>query len=85
MIWKLLQDISNNSCFRLKHPGVPDGSDGSDGTSYCQTENETRRVALHTSLAAAIIPYLLFLRRVALYITLAAPASGFLHFGSGMW
>jgi hypothetical protein len=24
--------ISNNSSFRLKHPGVPDGSDGSGGT-----------------------------------------------------
>ena len=44
-----------------------------------------RRVALHTSLAAAIIPCLLFLRRVALYITLAALVSGFLYFASGMW
>jgi len=33
--------ISNNSSFRLKHPGVPDGSDGSDGTSYPLTENYT--------------------------------------------
>ena len=31
--------ISNNPSFRLKHPGVPDGSDGSDGTSYPLTEN----------------------------------------------
>jgi hypothetical protein len=30
--------ISNNPCFRLKHPGVPDGSDGSDGTLYPLTE-----------------------------------------------
>jgi len=38
-------DISNNSSFGLKHPGVPDGSDGSDGTSYPLTENQTRPVA----------------------------------------
>jgi hypothetical protein len=31
--------ISNNPGFRLKHPGVPDGSHGSDGTSYPLTEN----------------------------------------------
>jgi hypothetical protein len=80
-VWK----ISNNSIFRWKHPGVPDGSDGSGGTSYPLTENQTQRVALHTSLAADIIPCLEFLRHVALYIKLAAPASGFLFFTSGMW
>jgi len=37
-----------------------------------------RWVALHTSLAAAMISCLVFLRRVALYIPLPAPASGFL-------
>jgi len=31
--------ISNNPSFRLKHPGVPDSSDGSGGTSYPLTEN----------------------------------------------
>jgi len=31
--------ISNNSSFRQKHPGVQDGSDGSDRTSYPLTEN----------------------------------------------
>ena len=77
--------ISKNSSFRLKHTGVPNGSDGSGGTLYPLTENQTRRVALHTSPAAAIIPCLLFLQRVALYIRLAAPASGFLYFASGMW
>ena len=81
----LVYFISNNSGFHLKHPGVPDGSDGSGGTSYPLTENQTRRVVLHTSLPAAIIPCLLFLRRIALYITPAAPASGFLYFASGMW
>jgi hypothetical protein len=44
-----------------------------------------QRVMLHTSIAAAIIPCLMFLRRVALYIMLAALASGFLYFASGMW
>ena len=38
-------DISNNPGFRLKHPGVPDGSDGSDGTSYLLTENYKLPVA----------------------------------------
>ena len=37
--------ISKNPSFRLKHPGVPDGSDGSDGTSYPLTENYTLPVA----------------------------------------
>ena len=41
--------ISNNPGFRLKHPGVPDGSDGSDGTSYPLTENYTLPVALHST------------------------------------
>jgi hypothetical protein len=37
--------ISNNTSFRLKHAGVPDGSDRSDGTSYPLTENYTFRIA----------------------------------------
>ena len=41
-------DISNNSSFRQKHPGVADGSDGSDGTSYPLTENYTLPVAQAT-------------------------------------
>ena len=44
--------ISNNSSFRLKHPGVPDGSDGSDGTSYPLTENYTLPVAQATGRVA---------------------------------
>jgi len=40
--------ISNYSSFRQKHLGVPDGSDGSDGTSYPLMENYTLPVALHT-------------------------------------
>jgi hypothetical protein len=30
----MVSRISNNPSFRLKHPGVPDGSGGSDGSSY---------------------------------------------------
>jgi len=37
--------ISNNSSFRPKHPGVPNGSDGSDRTTYPLTENYTLPVA----------------------------------------
>jgi len=40
--------ISNDSSFRQKHPGFPDGSDGSDGTSYPLTENYTLPVAQAT-------------------------------------
>jgi hypothetical protein len=77
--------ISNKPSCHQEHPGVSDGPDGSDGTSYPLTENHTWQVALHTSLVAAIIPCLLFLRRVALYITLTTPASGLLYFVSRMW
>jgi len=40
-----MTNISNNSSIRLKHPGVPDGSDGSDGTSFPLLENYTLPVA----------------------------------------
>jgi hypothetical protein len=43
-----------------------------------------RQVTLHTSLAAAIIPCLVFLQRVELNIMLTTPGSGFLYFESGM-
>ena len=46
--------ISNNPSFRLKHPGVPDGSDGSGGTLYPLTENQTRPIAQVTGR----VPYL---------------------------
>ena len=46
--------ISNNPSFRLKHPGVPDGSDGFGGTSYPLTENQTRPLAQ----AMGCVPYL---------------------------
>ena len=44
--------ISNNSSFRQKHPGVPDGSDGSDGTSHPLTENYTLPIAQATCRVA---------------------------------
>jgi hypothetical protein len=37
--------ISNKSSFRLKHTGVPESGDVSDGTSYPLTENQTRPIA----------------------------------------
>jgi hypothetical protein len=44
--------ISNNPSFRLKHPGVPVGSDGSGGISYPLTENYTLPVAKATGRIA---------------------------------
>jgi len=41
----LLDIIRNDPNFGLKHPGVPDSSDGSDGTSYALRENYTLPVA----------------------------------------
>jgi len=51
------QLISNYSSFRQKHPGVPDGSDGSDGTSYPLTENYTLPVAQATGRIAYVLLY----------------------------
>jgi len=66
--------ISNNSSFRLKHPGVPDGSDGSGGTSYPLTENQTRPVAQATGRVAYLpcggyytMPLILETRRIVYY------------------
>jgi hypothetical protein len=42
--------ISNNPVSRLKHLGVSDGSNGSDGMSYPLTENYTHSIALRTYL-----------------------------------
>jgi hypothetical protein len=49
----VVEVISNNPSFRLKHPGVPDGSDGSDGTSNPLTENYTLPVAYPPPLLCA--------------------------------
>ena len=66
--------ISNNPSFFLKHPGVPDGSDGSGGTSYPLTENQTRPVAQATGRVAYLpcggyytMPLILATRRVLYY------------------
>ena len=45
--------VSNNPSFQLKHPGVQDGSDGSDGTSYPLTENYTHPIAYSPPLLCA--------------------------------
>jgi len=69
-----LINISNNSSFRLKHPGVPDGSDSSHGTSYPLTENRTRPFAQATGRVAYLpcsgyytMPPILATRRVVYY------------------
>ena len=49
------KSISNDHNFRLKHPGVPDGS---DGTSYAVTENYTLPVAQATARVAYVPPLL---------------------------
>jgi len=66
--------ISNNPSFGLKHPGVPDGSDGSGGTSYPLTENQTRPVAWATGRVPYLpcggyytMPCILATRRVVYY------------------
>ena len=45
-----------NASFLLKHPGVPDGSDGSDGTSYPLTENYMLPIAQATGRLAYLPP-----------------------------
>jgi hypothetical protein len=50
-------DISNYFSIRQKHPGVPDGSDGSDGTSYSLTENYTLLVAQEMGRRASVLHY----------------------------
>jgi len=52
------KSISNDPNFRLKHPGVLDGSDGSDGTSYALTENYTLPIAQATGRVAYVPPLL---------------------------
>ena len=66
--------ISNNPSFHLKHPGVPDGSDGSGGTSYHLTENQTPPISQVTGRVAYIpcsgyytMPPILPTRRVIYY------------------
>jgi len=51
-------DISNDPSFSQKHPGVPDGSDGSQGTSWPLTEDYTLPVAQATGHIAYVPPLL---------------------------
>jgi len=50
-----MRNIINYSNFRQKNPGVLDGSDGSDGTSYPLTENYTLPVAQATGRVAYVL------------------------------
>jgi len=66
--------ISNNTSFLLKYLGVPDGSDGSGGTSYPLTENQTWPVAQATDRLAYLpggsyytMPLMLATHRVVYY------------------
>jgi len=52
-----ITNISNNSSFRQKHQGVPDGSDSSDWTSYPLTENYTLPDVLATGCVAYVLLY----------------------------
>jgi len=58
MRMKVSTYISNDPNFSLKHPGVPDGSDGSVGTSYALMENYTLHVAQVTGCVAYVPPLL---------------------------
>jgi len=51
-------NIGNNPSFRLKHPGVPDGSHSSDGTSYPLKENYTLPVTQVTGRITYLPPLL---------------------------
>jgi len=52
-------NISNGDpSFRQKHPGVPEGSDSSDGTSYALTENYTLPIAQAKGCVAHVPPLL---------------------------
>ena len=50
--------ISNNPRFRLKHPGIPDASEGSDRASYPVTENYMLSVTQATGHIAYLPPLL---------------------------
>jgi len=53
---KYLYDISNDPNFRLKHPGVPDASDGSDGSSYALTDTHMLPVTQATGRVSYVPP-----------------------------
>jgi len=53
----MIAHISNNSSFRQKHEGVPDGSDDSDAISYPLAENFTLPVVQATGRVAYVLLY----------------------------
>ena len=53
-----IETISNDASFRQKHPGVPDGSDGSDRTSYPLMQDFTVHFTQVTGRIAHIPPVL---------------------------
>jgi len=72
--WHASQCISNNPSFCLKHPGVPDGSEGSGGTSYPLMENQmlpftqaTGRIAYHPCCGYYTMPLILATHRIVYY------------------
>ena len=75
-------NLCNQSSFQQEHPGVPDGSDCSDGTSYCVTENHTQPVAQATGRIAyrpCAVNYTISLyhaRRRVIYYTVDAHCLG---------
>jgi hypothetical protein len=66
--------ISNKSSFHQEYPGVPDGSDSSDGTLYPLTVNQARPVASVTGCVAYLpcggynnMPLILVIYRIVYY------------------
>ena len=55
---KIRVNISNDPSFRQKHQGVPESSDGSDGSSYHLTQNHMLPVAQATGRIAHVPPLL---------------------------
>jgi len=78
-VWKYLGPpvkltISNKPSFCQEHQGVSDGPEGSDGTSWPLTENQTRPVAQATGRVAYLpcggyytMPLVLAMHRVVYY------------------
>jgi hypothetical protein len=47
--------IRNNHSFRLKHPSVPDGSDGSDGELHASCHPDDRSRCILTSITMRLV------------------------------
>jgi hypothetical protein len=59
--------ISNKPSFCQEHPGVSDGPDSSDGTSYPVTENQTRPVAYLPCGGSYTMPFIFATHRIVYY------------------